>query len=77
MSPKMFNGERIPPGQYILVLDLNGHDAYLYRYDSVNSDLRGELLWTGGWKKAAHWLQRKERQPLENLPGIQFLVTQR
>jgi len=70
------NGEPLPLGKYVVSLDLNGHDAYIYKFDETNSDLRGELISTTGWKKAANWIQRKHREPLEHLPGIQFLVTQ-
>lgn len=53
-SPRV-NGEKIPPGLYLVTLNLDGESASI-------TDESGKEVWHGGWPRAARWVQRKESQ---------------
>jgi hypothetical protein len=71
-SPLLPSGGRIPPGEYIVELHVDGKTATIY--EALPLQTKGKTIWNGGWIKAAAWVQKKQGTPIRG--NLCFLVKQ-
>jgi len=72
-SPKLEDGSRIPDGLYFVELCMDGDTAIIFKFNSSEIP-RGDIIWEGGWSRAAHWIQKRERREWHE--GVCFVVKQ-